>query len=160
MINMTKNDPKIVRDLMATIEFMRVVCEHTKGATEKDQKRLTLATRVGISMNVKHSGALSDYQMPSFWNDVRQIPESLSLVNDKITSNTDEDEIIDPQHIADEVRELSKFADNLQPPDGAAGASKKKNNEPRNEISSQRASGKVFAGSPCSQLYSNRGICL
>jgi hypothetical protein len=71
----------LVRELMATIEYMRVACEHAEGATPDDQERLAMAMRVGIRMNAKHAGQVADYQMPSFWDDVRGIPASLSLAN-------------------------------------------------------------------------------
>jgi hypothetical protein len=68
-----------VRELMATIEYMRMACEHAQGATAEDQARLCLAMRVGIQINAKHASKLSDYQMDSFWNDVAEIPDSLFL---------------------------------------------------------------------------------
>jgi hypothetical protein len=68
-----KEYSQVVRDLMATIEFMRSTCEHAEGRTKEDKRRLSIARSVGMRVNAWYMYEVPDYQMDSFWKDVVKI---------------------------------------------------------------------------------------
>ena len=70
-----KEYSQVVRDLMATIEFMRSTCEHAEGRTKEDNRRLSIASSVGTRINARYMHEVPDYQMDSFWEDVIKIQD-------------------------------------------------------------------------------------
>lgn len=85
MKNKTKKDYALmIRNLMATIEFMRMACEHAEGKTKGDRRRLSDAASVGMRTNDKYSDEILDYQQDTFWEDVKKIPNYVGLSSGEV----------------------------------------------------------------------------
>lgn len=79
--SMQKLEPEkaAIRDLLLAIEYMRSICENAEGRSHVDRLGLAIAMRVGIRMGARYGAQITDYQMDSFWDDVRALPKSLDL---------------------------------------------------------------------------------
>ncbi|HRQ87319.1 MAG TPA: hypothetical protein PLA50_00870 [Bacteroidia bacterium] len=62
-----------LRELVATVEFLRICCEHSEGRTDADQARLSKGMRLAMRVARKYGERLDDYERVSFWNEVRDL---------------------------------------------------------------------------------------
>jgi hypothetical protein len=69
----------VIRELMLAVEYLRVCCEHTEGRTVKDREALSKGMCLGIDINSKHKNQIPDYQMKTFWADLKALPPTLGI---------------------------------------------------------------------------------
>jgi hypothetical protein len=70
---------EVIRELMLTIEALRYACEHSCGWKAHDIERLGRAASLATRVNAKHATQLTDYQLESFWSDVKGLPKQFDL---------------------------------------------------------------------------------
>jgi hypothetical protein len=70
---MNDEELKTVRRLVVALTYVRCVCEHTQGLTEKDDTRLSSGLCVAADACYAVRNLVPDYQKDSFWKDVRAL---------------------------------------------------------------------------------------
>lgn len=73
------DEANTVRNLVLAVEYMRFACEHAESVSDAEMDRLGIAMSVGIVAGEAARNLVTDYQRPTFWEAVRELPQRLGI---------------------------------------------------------------------------------